>query len=89
MIVGQYLAKYHELVKYFRYLRNQPNEKWKSIQFEQVLRFDIHSKIRTLEIRCYELLVNKCLFDVLIKKKHVFYAYEITLLPFFFGGGVI
>ena len=34
MTVGQYVAKFEELARFSRYLKNHPDEEWKSIKFE-------------------------------------------------------
>nr|XP_027192748.1 uncharacterized protein LOC113787770 [Cicer arietinum] len=52
-------AKFEALSRYSRYLRDNPQDEWKAIKFEQGLRPELQSFIGILEIRDYPTLVNK------------------------------
>ncbi|XP_012567458.1 uncharacterized protein [Cicer arietinum] len=59
MSVAEYVAKFEALSRYSRYLRDNPQDEWKAIKFEQGLRHELQSFIRILDIRDYPTLVNK------------------------------
>ena len=60
MTIGQYVAKFDELFKFFSYLKNNSNSCWKATKFEWGLRPEIREKVSTLEIKDFATLVNKC-----------------------------
>ncbi|XP_073225640.1 uncharacterized protein [Cicer arietinum] len=59
MSVVEYVAKFEALSRYSHYLRDNPQDEWKAIKFEQGLRPELQRFIGILEIRDYPTLVNK------------------------------
>ncbi|MED6117709.1 hypothetical protein PIB30_112247, partial [Stylosanthes scabra] len=59
MTIGKYVDKFVELSKFSMFLKHHPDSQWKATQFELGLRPEIKEKIATLEIKDYNLLVNK------------------------------
>ncbi|MED6215269.1 hypothetical protein PIB30_111807, partial [Stylosanthes scabra] len=59
MTIGKYVDKFEELSKFSMFLKHHPDSQWKATQFELGLRPEIKEKIATLEIKDYNLLVNK------------------------------
>lgn len=60
MSVGEYTAKFESLVKYFRLFQSQPDEGWKCMKFENGLRYEIKKAVVPLEIRQFQVLMEKC-----------------------------
>ena len=47
MTIGQYVAKFDELSKFFSYLKNNSYGRWKATKFEWGLRSEIREKVST------------------------------------------
>lgn len=55
-----YAAEFESLAKHFRYFRNQMDEEYMYKSFEDGLRYDIKESVEPLEIRQFQVLVEKC-----------------------------
>ena len=59
MSAAQFEAKYEELSKFSKYLKETHDEAWKAMNYERCLRPEIRDRIATLEIREFAKLANK------------------------------
>ncbi|XP_073221460.1 uncharacterized protein [Cicer arietinum] len=60
LTIAEYAAKFESLAKHFRYFLNPIDEEYMGERFESGLRYDIKELVGPLEIRQYQLLVEKC-----------------------------
>lgn len=60
MTVSEYAYKFDSLSKYFRYFRDHVDEHYKCGRFEQGLIYEIKETVEPLEIRQFQVLVEKC-----------------------------
>lgn len=60
MTISEYADKFDSLAKYFRYFRDHVDENYKCERFEQGLRYEIKESMKPLEIRQFQVLVEKC-----------------------------
>ncbi|XP_050920023.1 uncharacterized protein LOC127137620 [Lathyrus oleraceus] len=60
MTISEYADKFNSLAKYFRYFRDHVDENYKCERFEQGLRYEIKESVEPLEIRQFQVLVEKC-----------------------------
>ena len=58
MTVAQYIAKFEELSKFSKYLKETHDEAWKCIHFERGLKPEIRDRVATHEIREYPKLIS-------------------------------
>ncbi|XP_027189384.1 uncharacterized protein [Cicer arietinum] len=60
LTIAEYAAKFESLAKHFRYFLNQIDEEYMCERFESGLRYEIKELVGPLEIRQYQVLVEKC-----------------------------
>lgn len=60
MTIFEYADKFDSPAKYFRYFRDRVDENYKCERFEQGLRYEIKESVEPLDIRQFQLLVEKC-----------------------------
>ena len=60
MTVVEYVAKFESLARFSCYLKDNPQDDWKAIKFEEGLKPELRSFIGILELRDYHTLVNRC-----------------------------
>ena len=60
MTVSEYVVKFESLARFSHYLKDNPQNDWKTIKFEEGLKLELQSSINILELRDYPTLVNKC-----------------------------
>jgi len=60
MTVVEYVAKFESLARFSCYLKDNPQDDWKAIKFEEGLKPELRSFIGILELRDYLTLVNRC-----------------------------
>ncbi|XP_012575317.1 uncharacterized protein [Cicer arietinum] len=58
--IAEYAAKLESLAKHFHYFLNQIDEEYMCERFESALRYEIKELVGPLEIRQYQVLVEKC-----------------------------
>ena len=58
MTVSQYIAKFEELSKFSKYLKETHDEAWKYIHLERGLRLELRDRVTTHEIREYPKLIS-------------------------------
>ena len=59
MTIAQFEAKYEELSKFSKYLKETHDEAWKAMNYERCLKPELRDRVTTLEIRDFAKLVNK------------------------------
>ena len=59
MPTAQFEAKYKELFKFSKYLKETHDEAWKSMNYERWFRLELRDRVAALEIRDFAKLVNK------------------------------
>ena len=60
MTVVEFVAKFENLARFSHYLKDNPQDDWKAIKFEEGLKPELKSSISILELRDYPTLLNKC-----------------------------
>ncbi|XP_012567426.1 uncharacterized protein [Cicer arietinum] len=60
LTIAKYAAKFKSLAKHFCYFLNQIDEEYMCERFESGLRYEIKELVGPLEIRQYQVLVEKC-----------------------------
>lgn len=60
LTIAEYAAKFESLAKHFRYFLNQIDEEYMCERFESGLTYEIKELVGPLEIRQYQVLVEKC-----------------------------
>jgi hypothetical protein len=68
MSVAEYASKFEKLSKYFRYFRDQTDEEYLCERFEHGLKYEIREIVEPMEIRQYQILVEKCKKVELMKR---------------------
>ena len=59
MFTAQFEAKYEELSKFSKYLKETHDEAWKAMNYERCLRPKLRDRVATLEIRDFAKLAYK------------------------------
>ena len=59
LLAAQFEAKYEELSKFLKYLKETYDEAWKAMNYEKCLRPELRDRVATLEIRDFAKLANK------------------------------
>ena len=59
MTAAQFEARYEELSKFSKYLKETHDEAWKAMNYERCLRPELRDRVATLEIRDFAKLANK------------------------------
>ena len=60
MTIVEFVAKFESLARFSCYLKDNPQDDWKAIKFEEDFKPQLQSSISILELRDYPTLVNKC-----------------------------